>query len=238
MRAAEAARRRRLGYRLHRAARRSAGGLVAGGVIIALLLAAAASAAAPSGLANPTVREQAGEAVGRTILALWLLNPNRPQGVPPPAPVVPTPLPGPTPIPTLLSGLPEVLVGAPGTNLGALVDRRVGERAPVWRSAPNALTPDIRLTANEPVLAARLLFGHSAEALPDTWAKEVEAWASPGLGEGGLALVGRWSLAQTTEAQVFAFGRRQVRTVRLRILSNHGSPQYTTLAEVALLAAG
>lgn len=132
----------------------------------------------------------------------------------------------------------EVLAGAPGTDLLALTDRRAGAAAPLWRSARGRVTADVHLiTGGGAVLAGRVFFAHSATAPPETWAKEVEVWASPSLDAGAATVVGRWALTQMTAPQVFAFPRRQVHTVRLRVLSNHGSPESTALAEVALLAA-
>jgi len=46
---------------------------------------------------------------------------------------------------------------------------------------------------------------------------------------------GRWTQAQTTTPQAFTFPRMLVRSVCLRVLSNHGSPEYTSLADFALL---
>lgn len=232
-RAAEAARRRNPLHRLRRAAREHRASVVAGGIICAVLALLAASASA--GILGQSARQAAGEASGRVVLARWLLDPHR-LGAPPPA-LVPTPLPGPTPIPSLLSGV-DVLAGPAGSDLYALIDRRAGPDAPAWRSVRGRVVADLILTATqEPVLAGRLLFAHSAAVASETWAKEVEAWASPSLDAGAATLVGRWALAETTEPQVFDFPRQQVRTLRLRVLSNHGNAEATTLAEVALLAA-
>lgn len=232
-RAAEATRSRTPLYRLRRAAREHRASVVAGGIITGVLLLLVASAGA--GILGVGTRDSAGDAVGRVVLARWLLDPDR-QGPPPPA-SVPTPPPGPTPIPSLLSQV-EVLAGAPGDGLLALTDRRAGADAPVWRSARGRVAADMHLiTGGGAVLAGQVLFAHSATVASETWAKDVEVWASPSLDAGAATVIGRWTLAATTESQVFAFPRRQVRTVRLRVLSNHGSPEFTSLAEIALLPA-
>jgi len=62
----------------------------------------------------------------------------------------------------------------------------------------------------------------------------VEVWALAGPEEPPQQ-VGAWSLERRTGAQEFAFPRRRVWEVWLRVLSNHGSAQATTLAEFALL---
>lgn len=231
-RAAEATRQRNPVYRLQRAGREHRASLVAGGLITGILALLAVSSAA--GVLGQSSREHMAEPVARAVLARQLLSGEARPGA---TPGVPTPNPGPTPVPRLL-GQVEPLAGAPGTDLFALIDGNAGGDAPAWHSARSRVAVDLRLTtAGGAALVGRALFAHSAAAPPETWAKDVEVWASPAPDDEGLTYVGRWALAQTTKPQVFAFARREVRTVRLRVLSNHGSAEYTSLAEFGLLPA-
>jgi hypothetical protein len=169
-------------------------------------------------------------------------------------PALPTP--GPTRVPTLLR-YPQPLLGPPpaassdgagaaaAAALAALVDGRAAEGAPVWRSADGRLPVELQFTAGEfgrsgpvPAYAGAVLFAHGAAAPPETWARDVEVWASPTAELNDARRAGSWTLRQTTEPQVFSFTRRRVHMVWLRILTNHGSPEYTSLAEFALLPAG
>jgi hypothetical protein len=85
------------------------------------------------------------------------------------------------------------------------------------------------------VLAGRVLFAHSNGAPPETWAKDVEVWLSPGGDFGEAVHAGRWTLEPTTSPQEFTFPRTAVRAVRLRLLTNFGAREQTSLAEFALL---
>jgi hypothetical protein len=205
-------------------------------VIAVLFLMAASGMATMAGWADPASRAQAGEAVGRMLLAWWLLNPNRPRGAPMPPPVVPTSVPGPTPISSFIRD-PQPVVGPPGSDLPALTDRRVGSEAPVWRSASGLSPVDLVFNTDGPVLVGRVLVANSPAAAPSTWAKAFEVWISGTPDALHGAPVGRWELAPTAEPQEFVFSRGLARSARLRILSNYGSTEYTSLAEFALLPA-
>ncbi len=236
LRALEAARRWELAYhvgRLRHTIGQARGALAAVvGIAAGIALVGRLSVAQ---FTEPGDRMVLGTPVGRGVLARWLLDPER-QGAPP-SPAVPTPAPGPTRIPTLLFGSPEVLGGAPGSNLGALVDGRGGDATPVWHSAPGRVNVVLRFATREPVLAGRVLFAHSTLAPPETWAKEVAVLVSTTADDRDMVLAGQWTLTATTQPQEFAFPRSLVQSVWLRILSNYGSTEYTSLAEFALLPA-
>lgn len=83
-----------------------------------------------------------------------------------------------------------------------------------------------------------MLFAHSRAAPPESWAKEVEVWVAlsfDGLERPDAIRIGRWTLAQSTDAQTFPIPPTRVAGARLQVLSNYGSPEYTSLAEFALL---
>ncbi len=232
IRAAETLRRKRFSYRISSALRdpERRASLIASVIIVVVL--AVIGVTSGVGILSESSRTQMAEPVARAVVARQVLAG---EGDMPRA--LPSTPPGPTRIPTLIID-PAPVAGAPGMNLFALVDGRAGEGAPTWRSAPGRTAVDIRFITNTPVLAGRVLFGQSADAPPETWVQHVEVWTSPSLEDGDLTYAGRWKLQQTIEPQTFSFGRRQVRSVLLRILSNYGSADYTSLAEFALLPAG
>jgi len=65
----------------------------------------------------------------------------------------------------------------------------------------------------------------------------VEVWVSLTPEQDDPQFLGQWTLEQRTGPQTFAFPRRPVWGLWLRILSNYGSADFTTLAEFALLPA-
>ena len=151
-------------------------------------------------------------------------------------------------LPSETQGLGTRLAGstvtAAGDNLPALVDGQTDPSAPVWRSASGQLPIDLQFAAGEtargrpvPALAGRILFAHSTAAAPETWAKDVEVWVSLTPEQDDPQLLGRWTLDQRTGPQVFAFPRQPMWALWLRILSNYGSAEFTSLAEFGLLPA-
>ncbi len=144
-------------------------------------------------------------------------------------------------VPTLIlppcCGQGGVAEQIPGTGGSALVDGVVGPTAPVWRSPQGFTTADLRLRVRDSAPAARVLFAQSTAAAPETWAKEVEVWISLNPDGADAIRVGQWTLVPTTDAQAFPFAPAPVASVRLRILSNYGSAEYTSLAEFAVLPA-
>lgn len=129
----------------------------------------------------------------------------------------------------------------PSVDLRALVDGYTDAQTPVWRSAFATFPLELRFrtrpfpeSQNGALLVEQAVFAHSLLADPSTWAREVEVWASARPGEDPQR-IGAWILEQRTGEQIFGFSRRPVWEVWLRLLSNHGSAEATTLAEFALL---
>ncbi|MGH2356288.1 MAG: hypothetical protein ACRDJN_32180 [Chloroflexota bacterium] len=230
VRAAAAARKRRITYRLHVAMRENRASLIAGSIITTVLLTLGVSSMA--GILDPSARAQMAEPVARVVA----VRRARGGGGEVTTSGSLTPLPGPTRIPTLLRSA-SAPPGLEGTDIFALRDGRAGDNASVWRSPDGRVAVDLRVTTGELVLAGRVLFAHSEAAPAETWARDVEVWIAPQLDAAENVRIGRWTLEPTTAPQEFAFSRSLVRSVRLRILSNFGSAEYTSLAEFALLPA-
>jgi hypothetical protein len=239
-REARAARARHPLYRRLDAMRANRASVVAGSIIVGVLALMALSGAAQ--VLSPTYRAQVGQAVGAvSAFGAVARAPSAPaagggSGVAGMAPAR---------LPTLVlppcCGAGAMAEQLPGSNGGALIDGVVGPTAPVWRSTPGFTTADLRLKVRNTTLAGRVVFAHSRAAPPETWAKDVEVWISLGddWGDGTDAVrVGQWTLAQTTDAQAFAFPPARIASARVRILSNYGSADYVSLAEIAVLGAG
>jgi hypothetical protein len=126
----------------------------------------------------------------------------------------------------------------PGTDGAALIDGMIGPTVPAWRSAAGFTTADLRLKVRNSAPAGWVVFAHSRAAPPETWAKDVEVWISLGDDWTEAVRVGQWTLAQTTDVQAFAFAPARIASARVRILSNYGSADYVSLAEIAVLGAG
>ena len=204
------------------------------GSVIALVLALLAVSAAVQ-VTGATWQNEVGAVAGRAALADQVLKGEGGAAVGVPSPTA-TPTAAPTRIPTLLVRPPEPVAGVLGVNPAALTDGQVGARAAAWRTLQGRVTAELRWSI-QPSTVGRVLFDHSAAFPQDTWAREVEVWLSPAPTEPQTILAGRWTLAQTIEPQSFALSRTLTYGARLRVLSNYGSGEYTSLAEFALLGA-
>jgi hypothetical protein len=125
---------------------------------------------------------------------------------------------------------------APGVNPQSLFDGLVGERAPAWRTAAGTVQAELRFPVSEEAQIAQVVFAHTSAMPPESWAREVEVWIArtPDVA-GEPDLLGRWSLARSTGQQPFPVDAPVTAArARLRVLSNHGSTEFTSLAEFAL----
>ena len=230
-------RRQRLPHvRAATALREQRASIIAGTIIAVTLAALAVPAGAPLMVGDAGGRSAVGTAVARAgeASARMGLGQEAPPGGPPAVPPVAAPGVAATRIPTLLASTGSAVAGGAGTNVAALTDGRLGGAAPAWRSPAGRSGAELRF-ATGPLMVGRVIFGHSDEAPPETWAKDVEVWLSPNEDEPETIRAGRWTLAQTTAPQSFTFPRTLARSVRLRVLSNHGGADHTSLAEFALL---
>lgn len=233
-REARAARARHPLYRHVDAIRENRASVIAGTVIVGVLALLGLSGGAQ--VISPGYRAQVGQAVSR-VGALGA--PSR--GAPAPGN---TGSPGAAGqfterVPTLVlppcCGSGAMAEQLPGTNGGALIDGIVGPGAPAWRSTPGFTTADLRLKVRNTTPAGRVVFAHSRAAPPDTWAKDVELWIALGDDWTDAVRVGQWTLSQTTDPQEFPFPATRIGSARVRILSNYGSADYVSLAEIAVL---
>lgn len=208
---------------------------LAAGIIVGVLALLGASGAAQ--VLSPAARTQIGEAVVAVRRGAPL--PSGPAGASGPGTGT---MPAPPRVATLMGSLfgsaSAIAEFVPGTDSQALVDGQIGPGAPAWRSPTGFTAAELRLRVRDTAPAGQVLFAHSRAAPPESWAKEVEVWVAlsfDGLERPDAIRIGRWTLAQSTDAQAFPMPPARVAGARLRILSNYGSPEYTSLAEFALL---
>lgn len=211
---------------------------LAAGVIVGVLALLGASGAAQ--VLSPASRSQIGEAVIAVRRGAPL--PSGQAGTPGPGgasgPGTGT-MPAPPRVPTLMGSLfgsaSTIAESVPGVDPGALVDGQVGSDAPAWRSPVGFPAPELRLRARDDVAADRLLFAHSTAAPSETWARDVEVWIALTADGSDAVRLGQWTLDAVVEPQEFPFPPAQVTWVRVRVLSNYGGADSSSLAEVALL---
>jgi hypothetical protein len=112
-----------------------------------------------------------------------------------------------------------------------LINEYAGPDYPGWRSAQATFPQDIVVEQQNVSLVQKVILTQQPNEPKDTWAKDFELQASTVGPTQGFVTVGRWQLRQTTEPQKFTFPPTPAHWLRLRILSNYGSPAYVSLAE-------
>ena len=157
----------------------------------------------------------------------------------PPAQTTPSPRAarGPTPV-RVANLLQQPRPGdAPGVSPQSLTDGLVGERAPAWRTPAGLVQAELRFPVSEEASVGQVVFAHTTVLPEESWAREVEVWvARTADAQGEPDLLGRWTLNRTTGQQVFRLeSAAPAARARLRVLSNHGSREFTSLAEFALV---
>lgn len=224
-REARAARRRHPLHGRLDALRENRASVAAAAVIATVLVLMAVTGAAQ--VLSPAYREQMGVAVAAV---------RRAASSAPPAGGTPSA------VPTRMVNLvqPEIMgvmrfEAAAGTDPRPLTDGLVGPSAPVWRSQHGFTAADLLMPVRREFRINRVLFAHAEAAPPETWARDVDVSVSLTRDFAEPFVLGRWTLRQTAASQEFRVAPAQVSSVRLRILSNHGSAEYTSLAEFALL---
>ena len=253
LRAAEAARRRRLGDRLRHAAQERLGGLIAAGLVVGLLASAAAlsflgggagAGAISQALADePLVRHRI--AAGRYCAGGDGSSGDVPQfrsGGDGGSPVARTADTGAL-IVVVAGVLPDTVfrderlartlsLADPSDPMNLV--RYRDANAPGWRS-PSALFPQqIGYELRGQAEVERVAFRHTRATPPETWAREVALLVSTEGPDRGFYSVRRWTLAQTTEPQEFLFWETPARYVRVCVYSNYGSSEFASLGNLAL----
>jgi hypothetical protein len=252
-RVAAAAEARRLGPRLQRAVRERAVGLALGGGLVGVLAAAVLLSATGQGTGGagisqalrdePAVLHRAAaerycSGGGGTTGEVPQETGDAPPGRGPATFRAPTG----AELPNVIGVLRDTrlrddrLAATPGANDPTDPLRLIAylNTPPLWWRSPTGLFPQqLGYELAAPVTLDRVAFRQAPEAPSDSWAKEVGLLLS-GAPERGFYLVGRWTLAPSTEPQEFAFFETPARYVRVCLYGNYGHPEFVSLGIVAL----
>lgn len=112
-----------------------------------------------------------------------------------------------------------------------VINEYAGPDYPGWRSAEATFPQDFVVEQQNVSSISKVILTEQPNEPHDTWAKDFEIQASTTGPDRGFVTVGRFELKQIDGPQRFTFPVTQTKWLRLRILSNDGSAQYTSLAE-------
>lgn len=118
-----------------------------------------------------------------------------------------------------------------------VIDGGASPDLPGWRSTTATFPQEMIFELHDPYKPAvvnKAVFTTVSDAAKDTWAKEVEVQSADSL-QGPWKTLGTWTLKQVEDPQEFNFDQVTLNGyVKLRILSNQGSHDYTSLGEFEL----
>lgn len=112
-----------------------------------------------------------------------------------------------------------------------LINEYVGDSYPGWRSASATFPQDVVVQLGQESGISKVILTQQPGEPPETDAAKVEVDASTTGPNGPWKPLGQWDLQATPGPQKFTFAATPATYLRLRILSNHGSTDYTSLAE-------
>ena len=121
-----------------------------------------------------------------------------------------------------------------------LVDGWADPKVPDWRSSSATFPQEFIIAIERQVLAGGQAYSNtitlqtSDQSPTDTWAREFRVYVSTESAEGPWEEVGTFTLADSPLLQRFSYETRPTWYVRLEILNNYGSTEYTSLAEVGV----
>ncbi len=119
----------------------------------------------------------------------------------------------------------------PGFEAKHVINEYTGPEYPGWRSATATFPQDIVVSHDQITTVAKVvLFQQTAEPM-DTKVKHFEVAVSDDGPDTGFVTVGAWDATQADGLQRFTFPVTSSKWIRLRILSNYGSTDYTSLDE-------
>jgi hypothetical protein len=120
---------------------------------------------------------------------------------------------------------------APPNNAARLIDEYWGDGFVGWHSAGATFPQEIVIEAPNPSTIQKVIFAQSPLDPPATYVRAVEVLISNVSPTEDFVSAGRFELTRSLEPQRFEFPPIDGRWVMIRILSNHGSSEYTSLHE-------
>ena len=112
-----------------------------------------------------------------------------------------------------------------------LINEYVGEGYPGWRSAAASFPQDIVVEHDTAAMVSKVILTQQPGEPATTDVKEFEIDISNVGPNAGWVKVGDWTASQSAGPQRFTFTATTGKWIRLRILSNYGSTDYTSLGE-------
>jgi hypothetical protein len=119
----------------------------------------------------------------------------------------------------------------PGYEVKHLINEYTNPDYPGWRSANATLPQDIVVEHDQNAETSKVILYQQTSEPPATMAKDFEIEVSDVGPNQGFQPVGRWQLTQAAGPQKFTFPAARGKWIRLRILSNYGNTDYTSLDE-------
>lgn len=112
-----------------------------------------------------------------------------------------------------------------------LINEYVGDSYPGWRSANATFPQDAVVQHDGTTLVSKVVLTQQPGEPTATYVKDFEIDISNDSPTSGWTKVGEWTADQTAGPQRFTFTPTPGKWIRLRILSNYGSTEYTSLGE-------
>jgi|GEM_PF-3501099 len=112
-----------------------------------------------------------------------------------------------------------------------LINEYVGTSYPGWRSAGASFPQDVIVQHDASALVSKVILTQQPGEPPATDVKSFEIDISNTGPNAGWVKVGEWTATQAAGPQRFTFTAMNGKWIRLRILSNYGSTDYTSLGE-------
>ena len=123
-----------------------------------------------------------------------------------------------------------------------LIDTYAAVEVPGWRSADASLPQDLVFSLPSTLPLNKAILRPQPTEPVETWVRDFELLVSTESADAGFTSIGRWTLdveqarksvdPQRPEPQRFEFPQVPARYVMLRVLSNNGSRDYTSLGEL------
>lgn len=120
---------------------------------------------------------------------------------------------------------------ASGFPAKQVINEFTGAGVPAWRSTSASFPQDITVEFANPSAPQKVILQNNPNEPAETYPRDFEILVSTEGPDQGFASVGRFVAQPNAEIQRFEFPPVQARWVRLRILSNYGSTDYTSLDE-------
>jgi hypothetical protein len=119
----------------------------------------------------------------------------------------------------------------PGYEVKHLINEYTGENYPGWRTAAATFPQDVVVSHDQITGVSKIVLWQQANEPMNTWVKRFEVAVSNDGPNTGFTKIGEWEAKQETGIQRFVIPSVTSKWIRLTILSNYGSTEYTSLSK-------